>query len=163
MMDLNAFLRTAAQAAKDAGHVWPAYAACEVAVESAWGQSSLAVKANNLFGQKQSHPPVEGSNGTMELPTKEYVHGAWEVVIAQWATFPDWASAIRARMALLRRLAAANDPAGKPLYPGYIAALAATSGEEFITLVSATWSTGPQRGAEVLGIYRQHAAAFEGL
>ena len=53
----DSFLRQAAAAAHTAGHIFPAYAACEAALESTWGQSRLARQANNLFGQKQSAEP----------------------------------------------------------------------------------------------------------
>lgn len=49
------FLQQAASAARRAGHIFPEYAACEAALESAWGHSELAREANNLFGQKQAH------------------------------------------------------------------------------------------------------------
>src|ERR1700761_5944697 len=73
------FLAKAVAAAKAAGHVWPEYAACEAALESAWGGSELAVQANNLFGQKQAHLPLAGTE-TLTLPTREYLHGAWVTV-----------------------------------------------------------------------------------
>ncbi len=47
------FLSKACAAARSAGHIFPEYAACEAALESGWGMSGLAQKANNLFGQKQ--------------------------------------------------------------------------------------------------------------
>lgn len=47
-----AFLTTAYAAAKAAQHVWPAYAACEAALDSDYGRSDLATKANNLFNMR---------------------------------------------------------------------------------------------------------------
>ncbi len=70
------FLTKAATAARAAGHLFPEYAACEAALESGWGMSHLAAEANNLFGQKQAHPPLAGTD-TVSLPTREYLHGAW--------------------------------------------------------------------------------------
>ncbi|HZU08351.1 MAG TPA: glucosaminidase domain-containing protein, partial [Pseudacidobacterium sp.] len=55
------FLQKAYQAAAAAGHIFPEYAACEAALESGWGLSHLATEANNLFGQKQAHPPLPGT------------------------------------------------------------------------------------------------------
>ena len=55
-------------------------------------------------------------------------------------------------MALLQRLS--------NTYPAYEAALNATTGEEFITAVSHTWSTDPQRAGKVLSIYDLHSSAF---
>jgi flagellum-specific peptidoglycan hydrolase FlgJ len=144
------FLIRARAAAGAAGHVFPEFAACEAALESAWGQSKLAIEANNLFGQKQSHPPLgEG----IQLPTKEYAHGAWLTVPALWAKFADWQGCFAARMALLERLSTA--------YPAYAAALAAKEGAEFVTLVSQRWSTDPNRGAKVLQVWQVHRRVFD--
>ena len=70
------FLRKAAAAASAAGHPFPEYAACEAALESAWGQSGLATRANNLFGQKQSRPPLDGT-GTLSSADKRIPR--WQV------------------------------------------------------------------------------------
>ncbi|MBT9332208.1 glucosaminidase domain-containing protein [Paracidobacterium acidisoli] len=148
------FLLKSATAAQAAGHIFPEYAACEAALESGWGNSQLSQQANNLFGQKQSHPPVDGT-GTLTLPTREFLNGAWVTVQANWVSFPDLASCFGARMALLQRLSGT--------YPHYQAALAATTGEQFINEVSQTWSTDPGRAGKVLAIYDAHSSAFAGL
>lgn len=145
------FLGKAAVAAQAAGNMFPEYAACEAALESAWGRSRLAAEANNLFGQKQSQPPLPGS-GTIELPTREFLHGSWVTVNASWVTFADWTACFRARMQLLR------SASGR--HPHYAAALAATTGEEFIQEVSRTWSTDPARASKVLAIYKTHRASL---
>ncbi len=137
------FLPKAAAAARAAGHIYPEYAACEAALESAWGASALALQANNLFGQKQCHPPRGAS---LSLPTREYLHGAWTTVQAQWIVFSDWQDCFAHRMTLLRSL--------ENGYPHYRAALAAGSGEQFVSQVSKSWSTDPARAAKVLAIYR---------
>ena len=145
------FLHKAASAARAAGHIFPEYAACEAALESAWGQSRLAIRANNLFGQKQSRsaPPTVQ---TISLPTREYLHGTWVTVNANWVSFPDWGACFQARMGLLE-LASKR-------YPQYAAALTATTGQEFIQRVSQTWSTDPDRASKVLRIYAAHQASF---
>ena len=145
------FLLRAASAAAVAKHVFPEFAACEAALESGWGNSELANQANNLFGQKQSHPPIAGS-GTLMLPTREFLHGSWVTVQANWTKFPDWSACFTARMQLLERLS--------PDFPHYAAALAATNGEQFITQVSMSWSTDPQRAGKVLSIYDAHKDVF---
>ncbi len=145
------FLLNAAAAARAANHLFPDYAACEAALESGWGLSRLATEANNLFGQKQAHPPLPGT-ATLTLPTREFLHGAWVAVQAAWVKFPDWESCFRERMALLRSLAAA--------WPNYAAALRAATGEQFITEVSRTWSTDPARAGKVLTVYDCHRAVF---
>jgi flagellum-specific peptidoglycan hydrolase FlgJ len=145
------FLSKAVFAACNAGHVWPDFAACEAALESAWGGSELAVHANNLFGQKQSHPPLEGT-ATLILPTREFLHDAWVTVEAEWVRFADWDASFAGRMQLLR------DLAGK--YPHYAEALVvAKTGEAYVTAVSKSWSTDPERAEKVLAIHRQHFGA----
>jgi flagellum-specific peptidoglycan hydrolase FlgJ len=145
------FLLKATAAARAAGHLFPEYAACEAALESGWGLSHLATEANNLFGQKQSHPPLPGTE-TLNLPTREFLHGAWVSVQAAWVKFPAWESCFRERMALLHSLAAS--------WPNYSAALRATTGDQFITEVSRTWSTDPARAGKVLAVYDYHRAVF---
>ena len=146
------FLIKAAHAAQAAGHPFPDYAACEAALESGWGMSHLATEANNLFGQKQAHPPLAGTD-TISLPTREFLHGAWVSVQANWVKFEDWAACFRGRRALLESLSTA--------YPNYKAALTATTGEEFVTAVSKTWSTDPGRAGKVLAVYDCHRASLE--
>jgi flagellum-specific peptidoglycan hydrolase FlgJ len=150
---LDDFLRQAAKAAQAAGHLFPEYAACEAALESAWGQSKLALQANNLFGQKQSQPPLAGV-GTLLLPTREFLQGNWVTVNAAWVKYPDWSACFNARMQLLRVAS------GK--YPHYAAALVAATGEDFVREVSQTWSTDPARADKVLSIYGKHRSSFTG-
>ena len=148
------FLEKAYKSACSAGHIFPEIAACEAAIESAWGQSRLALEANNLFGQKQSHPPLAGS-GTLTLPTQEFLHNQWVNVAANWVRFACWNDCFQARMALLKRLSRA--------YPHYAAALSAQTGEDFATQVSRSWSTDPERAAKVLAIHDQHRSSFVAL
>ncbi len=144
-MTPSEFLLQAVAAARAAEHIFPEYAACEAALESGWGSSTLARQGNNLFGQKQSHPP---SGNSLSLPTREFVEGKWVVVPAQWKAFPDWQACFGERMALLRESAA--------ICPHYRAALLAKTGAEFIVQVSASWSTDPQRANKVLRVFGEH-------
>jgi flagellum-specific peptidoglycan hydrolase FlgJ len=135
------------EAAIKSGHIYPAMAACEAALESDWGRSVLAVKALNVFGCKQHvHPEY----GTLNLPTREFLDHAWVTVEAAWIEFPDLATCFTDRMATLTRLA--------PHYPHYAAALAAKDPVTYINQVSMSWSTDPQRATKVLSIYHAHAA-----
>jgi len=145
------FLYKAFLAADEGGHIFPEHAACEAALESAWGQSKLAIEANNLFGQKQSHPPVKGTQ-TLTLPTQEYVKKQWVTVSANWVKFAKWGDCFRARMELLERLSEG--------YPHYAAALVARTGDDFTREVSISWSTDPQRAAKVVAIHAAHQAAL---
>ena len=144
-MTSEEFLPRAVAAARAAAHIFPEYAACEAALESAWGGSELAQRANNLFGQKQPHPPRGRS---LSLPTREFLHGEWVTVSAEWMLFEDWRACFVERMALLRRLATA--------WPHYREALSATTGEQFVIAVSKSWSTDPQRAEKVMSVYRHH-------
>lgn len=145
------FLLRAATAARAADHIFPEYAACEAALESAWGRSRLALEGNNLFGQKQSHPPLAGT-GTLAMPTQEYLQGHWTTVLANWAKFRDWAHCFASRMERLRALSGS--------YAHYRAALEANSGDVFVEQVSRSWSTDPVRATKVLEIYRAHSGVF---
>jgi flagellum-specific peptidoglycan hydrolase FlgJ len=85
---------------------------------------------------------------TLNLPTREFLHGAWLTVPAAWVEFEDWSGCFRERMHLLEKLAVT--------YPDYREALSATTGEQFIRSVSRRWSTDPQRAEKVLSIYAEH-------
>lgn len=146
------FLARACRAAQAAHHIFPQYAACEAALESGWGRSLLAVEANNLFGQKQSHPPLPGTE-TITMPTREYLHEHWTTVSANWTKFAGWTECFAARMALLKRLS--GD------YPHYRTALNAATGEQYIAAVSQSWSTDPERVGKVLAVYDAHAQTFQ--
>ncbi|HEY0759707.1 MAG TPA: glucosaminidase domain-containing protein [Acidisarcina sp.] len=146
------FLRRAAAAAATAGHLFPEYAACEAALESGWGLSHLAVAANNLFGQKESHTAPPGAQ-SLSLFTREYLDGVWVSVPAKWVRFPDWIACFRERMNLLHRLSAT--------YPHYKAALDAATGESFVEEVSKSWSTDPDRAGKVMSIHDHHRSAFD--
>lgn len=148
------FLARAYRAALSARHIFPAYAACEAALESGWGRSQLAVEANNLFGQKQSHPPLEGTE-TIILPTREFLHDHWMTVSANWVKFSNWSECFRARMTLLQELSHG--------YPHYGAALKAETGAQFIADVSRSWSTDPERAGKVLAIYDAHVSLIQNM
>lgn len=136
------FLQAAAAAATKSGHIFPEMAACEAALESAYGTSELATRDFNLFGTKQHRHPIYL---THNLPTREFENGEWKTVTAAWVSYPDWASCFADRMATLQRLA--------PAFPHYAAALGAASAEIYVNEVSRTWATDPARAAKVLAIY----------
>lgn len=140
------FLTQAHDAAKLSGHIFPEMAACEAALESHFGESILALQDKNLFGMKQHQHPVFG---THVLPTKEFLDGKWVELNSSWISYPDWESCFLDRMATLKRLGS--------FYPHYAAALKAANGAEFVTEVSRTWSTDPQRSEKVLAIYNEMA------
>lgn len=143
------FLDLASAQAVKANHPFPKMAACEAALESTWGHSELAREAFNLFGMKvHSHPLY----GTMTLPTREWqgsaLDGRWITINAQWVKYPDFRACFADRLATLERLSNA--------YPHYKAALAARDPRTYITEVSKTWSTDPNRALHILGIYEEY-------
>lgn len=148
--EMEIWLRATRDAAQSAQHIWPDYAACEAALESAWGTSGLALKGLNLFGRKQSlvHPIYD----TLDLPTHEFVNGEMVPTMAHWVKYPDLQSCFQDRMATLRRLA--------PVFQEYADALGAPDGETFVMDVSRKWSTDPNRGAKVIAIYTAHKGVF---
>lgn len=152
MMPADFFAR-AVPSAIAGGHIWPGYAVCEAALESAWGESELARRANNLFGQKQGQ--CTRSLPTIELPTKEWQNGALVPTTAVWPIFPDWATSFSERMDVLYTLADS--------IAAYASALAQLDGAHFVIEVSRAWSTDPRRAANVLIIHADHAPLIERL
>lgn len=139
------FLVDAANQAALAAHPFPEMAACEAALESNYGNSTLAREANNLFGMKQHAHPIYG---TLNLPTREFENGEWIQTTSQWVNYPDPTFCFADRLATLQRLSNA--------FPHYKAALDATDPTTYITEVSKTWSTDPQRAKKVLSIYQEY-------
>jgi flagellar protein FlgJ len=134
------FFAKAVPAAIASGHLYPLYAVCEAALESAWGESELAREAANLFGQKVGFSTAGCE--IVEMETRECLNGKWCTVSAAWPKFIDWQASFKARMALLNHSNL------------YAAAVSAPTGEDFIREVSKHWSTDPQRAEKVLETYR---------
>lgn len=143
-------LIAAAKAAKAAGHIFPAMAACEAADESGWFTSELARIDHNLFGCKQHVHPIYG---TVHIPTKEFINHEWITEDAAWVQYPDDAASFADRMNTLRDLSTT--------YPHYALALAAQDPEEYVKEVSRSWSTDQDRANKCIAIYRAHLADFE--
>jgi flagellum-specific peptidoglycan hydrolase FlgJ len=137
-------IKTWAAAAAEAGHPFPEAAACEAALESAYGLSYLAVHGLNLFGMKQHKVPAFD---TLTLPTREVIDGQWKQVEATFVKYPDLKSCFLDRLATLKRLANDTD------FLRYKIALNAKTPQDFVTSVSLKWSTDPNRGKKVLEIY----------
>lgn len=138
------FLGKAYAAALAAHHPYPEIAACEAALESGWGKSELAVKANNLFGRKVWRTGQD----VLQLPTREFLHGQWVTVTADWLKFATWADCFADRVHIIT-----TDLR-------YSQAIQAKTAEEWITELSAVWSTDPERAAKVLATYHAHRAVF---
>lgn len=139
------FLARASAEASKVNHPFPEMAACEAALESSWGNSELAREGFNLFGMKQHAHEIYG---TLNLPTREFEKGQWIQTTAAWVKYPDWASCFADRLATLQRLSNA--------LPHYAAALNTQDAQTYITEVSKTWSTDPQRATKVWSIYQEY-------
>lgn len=135
-MTVQTFLTQALAHAQLANHIFPEYAACEAALESAWGDSKLAREANNLFGEHQHQIPIFD---TYYLHPNDTVDHS-----SAWIKFPTWKDSFISRMNTLHRLSV------------YAPALAATTGEEFVQLVSQHWSQDAFRAQHVILIHSNH-------
>jgi flagellum-specific peptidoglycan hydrolase FlgJ len=66
----------------------------QAAHESAWGQSGLTQKANNLFGFTGESWAAAGKP-VITLPTKEFVNGSWVTVNRPFRSYGSWAESVR--------------------------------------------------------------------
>jgi hypothetical protein len=126
----NAFAIELVSQAHASDHPWPGYAAAEAFLESAsytalLGRSGLALRDKDVFGLKV---PDWWIGQVDDIQTREVVNGVSVMMDAKWPVFATLADAFAARLHVLREL------------PRYAPALAASSGPEFIRLVSAIWS-----------------------
>jgi flagellum-specific peptidoglycan hydrolase FlgJ len=144
------FISNCSVAARLVAHPYPDMAACEAALESAYGTSQLAREYNNYFGMKahkhQDHPEW----GIVILPTHEWENGQWEEVSAAFEKYPKPEDCFADRLGTLMRLAS--------IYPNYKMALEAQTSEDYVTFVSKTWSTDPGRATKVILIYREYVS-----
>lgn len=84
-------------------------------LESGWGQSALAVKANNFFGIKANAHAAPDQYA--EFPTTEFVDGRKKSVMAAFARYATPADSFNAHAKLLAttaRYAPAMEAAGSP-------------------------------------------------
>ena len=67
--------------------IFPSITLAQAILESGWGRSGLAIKANNLFGIKAD----SGWKGkVLEMPTQEHVNGGIITIIARWRVYESW-------------------------------------------------------------------------
>lgn len=111
----NAFIDRVAQGAVEAARRYGIPASVSIAqaiLESGWGKSTLAQKANNLFGMKGT-----GTAGSHSIRTQEYVSGRYVWATASFKKFRTQAESIVEHARLLgtssyyaRARAVSNDP-----------------------------------------------------
>lgn len=71
--------------------ILPSVVMAQAILESGWGTSDKAIKANNLFGIKAAS---DWTGSTVTLPTQEYVNGKWITVDAKWRKYNSWGHSI---------------------------------------------------------------------
>src|SRR5690606_1028210 len=110
------------------------------ALESAWGKSTLAVQAHNLFGIKGSGPA-----GFIELPTWEVVNGKRVEIRAKFRRYNNVAECLADRSAILTSLSR---------YKPVLAAR--TRHEQARALQDCGWATDPTYAGKLMGIVLQY-------
>lgn len=98
----NAFLKSAVPAAQAAALKWSVPASITIAqaiLESGWGTSALARKANNFFGIKAVASASLGAY--VEFTTAEFVDGRRVQELAKFARYPSPAASFEAHAVLL--------------------------------------------------------------
>ena len=67
--------------------IFPSVTLAQAILESGWGKSGLAIKANNLFGIKADS---SWSGEVLEMLTQEEVNGGMITTVARWRVYKDW-------------------------------------------------------------------------
>ena len=139
----QAFINQVAPGAVAAQHTYGVPAAVTIAQaidESAWGQSTLATRDNNLFGIKGSGPA-----GSDSLPTQEFQNGEWVTTTAPFRVYDNIAESI--------------DDHGKLLATSgsYTAAMAASNAPNgFAQALTGVYATDPNYGANLISLMRRY-------
>lgn len=149
-MDRQAFIKQALEAARKAqasgAPIVPEVAAAQAALESRYGRSLLAKRANNLFGIKAG-PSWSGE--VLELPTREFdPERGWIKVVARWRKYPDWTACFEDYGAIIARLSWYRDAveaARRGDARAFLKGLLARPGEP-------GWATDPNYEEKVLAV-----------
>lgn len=118
----------------------PGVAVAQAALESAWGESRLALKAKNYFGIK-GHAAVP----CITMSTSECVNGAFIRTMASFARFASMAECFAERDRIIASLpiyAEARGHAAEPV--------------AFVHSLAKHWATDPGYADKVLRIYREN-------
>ncbi len=139
-MTKEQFIQLAAVAAAK-GSPYPAgITVAQAALESAWGASQLAQKANNYFGIK-----AHGDAESIAMPTTEVVNGKPVKVEARFAAYPDMAACFADRNRIITQLACYQDARANASDP-----------ELFARCLARHWATDPKYAEKLLKIYRDN-------
>jgi flagellum-specific peptidoglycan hydrolase FlgJ len=144
--DFIAAIAPAARASMSASKIPASFTIAEAALESAWGASGLAVQARNLFGVKAD---ASWKGDVLVMNTREFLHGAWTIVIAKWRKYADWRGCMDDHAAFLhsnRRYFAAFSHAG--------------DAEAFAHAIAAAgYATDPAYANKIISVMRAHNLA----
>jgi len=69
--------------------ILPSISGAQAILESNWSKSTLATKANNLFGIKGEY-----NGASFSVETKEFINGTTKYVTAAFRKYPSWAESI---------------------------------------------------------------------
>src|SRR5579872_4449241 len=133
----------AAQTASSSSGFSIGAAVAQAALESAWGTSRLALKANNYFGIKAAD-----SEPWIALPTLEVIEGEQKKVTARFARYGSVAECFAARERILLTA---------PCYAE--ARLHAREPIAFLQSLAKHWATDPGYGEKLEQIYLQNGFA----
>lgn len=100
-MKRQQFLETIAEFAMEdyeRSQILPSLTIAQAILESNWGQSGLATRANNLFGIKGTY---QGKGENFE--TKEFYSGKWVTITAQFRKYPSFEGSVRDHNDLLNK------------------------------------------------------------
>jgi flagellum-specific peptidoglycan hydrolase FlgJ len=133
------FITMATEAAR-AGMYPAGITVAQAALESAWGQSQLSLKANNYFGIK-----AHGDAENIQFPTTEVVNGKVVKVSARFAAYPDMAACFVDRDRIITQRACYQDARANAADP-----------ELFARCLARHWATDPKYAEKLLNIYRDN-------
>lgn len=92
MSHKNSFINQVKEGARNGWEkykILPSISIAQAILESNWGRSELATKANNLFGIKGDH-----NGASYTVATKEFVDGKFITVDAAFRKYPSWNESI---------------------------------------------------------------------
>src|SRR3954469_2870733 len=138
-MTKQEFISTATAAAKS-GRYPAGITVAQAALESAWGASQLAQKANNYFGVK-----AHGDAESIAFPTIEVVNGKSVTLQAHFAKYPDIGTCFADRDRIITQLACYQDARAN-----------AADSETFARSLARHWATDPKYAEKLLKIYRDN-------
>lgn len=141
-VEFFAALTPAAQQLNKTTGIPASFTLAQAALESAWGESGLAKRANNLFGVKADR---SWTGDVLILPTKEFRNGQWVTEQARWRKFHDWQASIEDHARFLQQ------------NHRYASAFLCKDGEGFARAVAAAgYATDPQYAYKLVSIIRKH-------